>query len=517
MEALIFHNPILFTLFSIIIIVFLKWLTSTPKVKKNLPPSPRGIPIFGNLLQLGVLPHHSMHSLSQKHGPIMLLRFGKIPTVVISSAEGAKEIMKTHDLVFADRPYSSVADRLLYSMKDIAMAPYGEYWRQLKSISVLQLLSNKKVEAFRSIRAEEIAQLVKNIRESCLNSNPVNLSEIFTAFTNDVVSRSALGKKHGEGPQGTKNKGLINEFAQLLGTTYLGPFVPWLEWINRFNGFNARIDRVAREIDRFLEEVIEERLRNGFDEKKHGESGEDFLNILLRIYKDTESEISMERDSLKGVILDVFAAGTDTTALVSEWVMTELIRHPNVMKKLQTEVRGVIQGKHDITDSNIEEMHYLKAVLKETFRLHPPIPLLLPREARQDSKIMGYDIAAKTMVIINTWAIGRDPLIWDEPEEFKPERFLNSCVDYKGHDFELTPFGAGRRGCPGISFAMSTTELALATLLHEFDWSLPNGANGKYLDVDERPGVSNRRKNPLLAVAVPTNNGVSPFELSNNP
>ncbi|KAL0417242.1 UNVERIFIED_CONTAM: cytochrome [Sesamum latifolium] len=179
--------------------------------------------------------------------------------------------------------------------------------------------------------------------------------------------------------------------------------------------------------------------------------------------------------------------------------MTELLRHPSVMKKLQTEVREIVKDKQDITDNDLEKMQYLKAVIKETLRFHPPIPLLVPRQARKDVKIMGYDIAIGTMVITNAWAISRDPVSWDEPEKFEPNRFLNSPIDFKGLDFELIPFGAGRRGCPGIAFAMATTEFVLANLVQKFDWKLPD--EGKELDMREHPGVTIHRDVPLLVAA----------------
>ncbi|XP_031257123.1 cytochrome P450 71A6-like [Pistacia vera] len=184
--------------------------------------------------------------------------------------------------------------------------------------------------------------------------------------------------------------------------------------------------------------------------------------------------------------------------------MTELLRKPGVMKVLQNEVRGIVNGKEIIKKEDLDKMHYLKAVLKETLRLHPPIPLLVPRESTKDVKINNYDISAGTTVITNAWAIGRDPNIWDKPEEFRPERFLNNSIDFKGHDFELIPFGAGRRGCPGVLFAMSTNEIVLANLVNKFDWSLPFGARVEDLDMTECTGLTIHRKVPLLAVATPT-------------
>ena len=182
--------------------------------------------------------------------------------------------------------------------------------------------------------------------------------------------------------------------------------------------------------------------------------------------------------------------------------MTELIRHPEMMKKVQNEVREIVGNKKDITEDDLDKMHYLKAIIKETLRLHPPIPLLTPRKSIQDAKIDGYDIAAGTQVIINAWTIGKDPTLWDEPEEFQPERFLTSSIDFKGHDFQLIPFGAGRRGCPGISFAITTIELVLANLVRNFEWTLADGAIGKDLDMTESTGIIHR-KFPLIAIATP--------------
>ena len=187
-------------------------------------------------------------------------------------------------------------------------------------------------------------------------------------------------------------------------------------------------------------------------------------------------------------VQDVLIGGTDTTYTVLEWAMAELLRHPEVMKKVQNELRLIGRNRSAILAQDDEKMPYLKAVIKETLRMHPPIPLLIPREARNDVNVMGYDIEAGTMVLINAYAIGREPALWDEPDEFRPERFLDSGIDYRGHDFQLIPFGAGRRSCPGISFAMVTNELVLANLLHKFDWELANGTKGEDLDMTETTG-----------------------------
>lgn len=421
-----------------------------------------------------------------------------MPVLVVSSADAAKEIMKTHDLNFADRPDSSVSRRLLYNCKDVSVSPYGEYWRQLKSICVLQLLSNKRVQSFHFIREEETGIMVRKIRDS--SCGVVNLSGMFVGITNDIVCRSAFGRKYSEGENGERFLMLLKEFLELLGGISIGNFIPWLSWVDWINGFDSRVEKVAKEMDDFLEAVIQECLKKG--QERISGAGDNFVDILLGIYMDNNTNgVSIDRDSIKAIILDVFAAGTDTTATVLEWAMTELLRHPAVMKKLQDEVRGILKERQQITDDDLEKMLFLKAVIKETLRSHTPVPMLVPRIAREDVEIKGYDVVGRTMVMINAWAIGRDPDCWDEPDKFKPERFLNSAIDFKGLDFKLIPFGVGRRGCPGISFAMATSEFVLANIVQKFDWELPNGVGGKDLDMSERPGVAVGRATPLLAVA----------------
>ncbi|KAK3225431.1 hypothetical protein Dsin_005293 [Dipteronia sinensis] len=486
---------------------FVKWIFFSSNTNKKLPPSPKKLPIIGNLHQIGLHIHRSLHSLAQCHGPLMLLHFGKLPILVVSSAEAAQDIMKTHDLIFSSRPKSSIGDKLFYGLKDVAGAPYGEYWRQMRSIFVLQLLSNNRVKSFRTVREEEIDLSMKEIENSASLSLPVNLSEMFFLLTNDVLCRAALGRKYSGGESGRKFKELLREFMVLLGAIDVGDLIPWLSWINLVTGFNAKVERVTKEFDKFLDEIIEEHLhgrnRGGGDLSSERVTQKNFVDVLLEIQKDNLAGFSIDTISIKALMLDMFAAGTDTTYTVLEWAMTELLRHPRVMKELQSEVRQIANNKTFINEDDLDQTHYLKAVIKETLRLHPPIPLLVPRSSTEDVRIKGYDISAGTTVITNAWAIGRDPAIWEEPEEFRPERFLNSSVDFKGHDFELIPFGAGRRGCPGISFAMATDELVLANLVHKFDWSLPAGTRVEDLDMTECTGLTIHRKVDLLGVATP--------------
>ncbi|KAL3848685.1 hypothetical protein ACJIZ3_010567 [Penstemon smallii] len=504
-------HPFLLSLVSLFSIYILKkCIPFKPFSKtKRLPPSPPKLPILGNLHQLRPLTHRSFQSLGRKYGPVMLLHFGSKPVIIVQSAKAAIEIMKTNDIAFANRPDMNAARRLTYNGKDISMSPYGEYWRKLKSVVVIHLLSNKMVQSFNFIRQEETALLMKKIKSlSCSNSSssPVNLSEMFTSQTNDVICRSAFGRKYSEGEDGKKFLMLIKELFHLIGTIGIGEFIPCLSWINNVNGFDAKVEKVAKELDCFLDQVIQEHqniinarvlVKNDTDTVMD-ESRQNFVGILLGIYNDNAAGVSIDADNIKAIILDVFIGGTDSTTATLVWAMTELLRHPIVMNKLQKEIREILMDKHDINDKDLEKMHYLKAVVKETLRYHAPVPIF-NREAREDAKVMGYDVAAGTMILINAWAIGRDPTYWDEPEIFKPERFLDSSLDITGLDFELLPFGSGRRRCPAITFAMANVEIVLANLLQKFDWELPHGIKPEDLDTLELHGTTIHKRNPLFA------------------
>ncbi|KAL3342790.1 hypothetical protein AABB24_026701 [Solanum stoloniferum] len=487
----------------LVFIYFLhQWFFSPSNIKNKLsPPSPTKLPIIGNLHQLGSLPHRSLHKLSKKYGPLMLLHFGSKPVLIASSVDVARDIMKTHDLVWSNRPKSSMADGLFYGSKDMAFSPYGEYWRQIRSVMVLHLLSNKRVQSYRHVREEETSNMIDKIRQQC--DFVIDLRDVLSCMTNNIISRVAIGRTYNEGESGIDLKTLLEETLMLVGTFNVGDYIPWLKWLNKIKGLDTKVKKVAKDLDAFLESVIEERvIRNKKAEYSVGEA-KDFVDVLLEIQNGKETGFTLQRDSLKALLLDAFVAGTDSTYTVLEWTMTELLRHPRVMKKLEDEVRELGQGKTEITEDDLGNMDYLKAVIKESLRFHAPVPLLVARESMEEVKLLDYNIPAKTEVLINAWGIGRDPLSWDDPEEYKPERFLNSNIDVKGLNFELIPFGAGRRGCPGIPFAIMVNELALANLVHKFNFALPNGIKGEDLDMTECNGLAVRRKSPLLVVATP--------------
>ncbi|XP_062168410.1 cytochrome P450 71A1-like [Alnus glutinosa] len=464
--------------------------------KPNLPPSPPKLPIIGNLHQLGALPHRSLQALSKKYGALMFLHLGNAPTLVVSSADMAKEIMKTHDVIFSNRPKTTATNILFYGCQDVAFSPYCEYWRQTRKICVLELLSLKSVQSFQYVREEEVEALIDKIRHSCLKGVSINLSEMLIATSNNITSRCILGQKFEE-ENGESRFGQLSRRVLVLFVAFcFGDFFPSLGWIDVLTGLIPSLKATSRELDAFFDQVIEEHETKKIDD--HQPNKLDFVDILLRLQKNSMLDFELTKDNLKAIILDMFVAGTDTTSTVLEWSMAELVKNPSIMKRAQEEVRRVVNKKSKINVNDINKMDYLKCILKETLRLHPPLPLSVPRETITSVKIGGYDIPAKTKVFANTWAIQRDPKVWEMPEEFIPERFEDSPIDYKGQDFEFIPFGGGRRGCPGITFGVASVENVVANLLCWFDWKL----QGEDLDMTETNALTAWKKIPLHLVQI---------------
>ncbi|GMH01230.1 hypothetical protein Nepgr_003069 [Nepenthes gracilis] len=470
------------------------------KPKPNLPPSPPKLPLIGNLHQLGKMPHRSFNKLSQKLGPIIFLQLGEVPTVVVSSAAMAKQVMKTYDLPFSSRPQLFSAKWLFYGSTDIVFSPYGSYWRHIRKICILELLSTKRVESFGFARAEEVSRLIHRIE---VDSSPriVNLSEKLRLYANDVLCRVVLGRNFSEGGDYNRHgfQSMLEDYQELLGGFSVGDFFPSMEFIHTITGHKSRLKKTFQRFDKFFDELIEERLDPGRNKTRE----KDLLDVLLDVHKDGSSEMPLTMNNVKAILLDMFAAGTDTTFIVLDWTMTELIMNPRVMKQAQAEVRSIIPQREQVSEKDLHQFDYLKAIIKETFRLHPPVPVLVPRESIQDVAIDDFEIPGKTRVFVNVWEIGRDPKSWENPEEFNPDRFIGRDIDFKGQDFELLPFGAGRRVCPGIALGVVAIELALARLLHRFDWELPLGVQAEDLDLTEVFGITMHKITDLVLVAKP--------------
>ncbi|XP_044485179.1 cytochrome P450 71A1-like [Mangifera indica] len=470
--------------------------------RKNLtlPPSPPKLPIIGNLHQLlGPLLHRTLQGLSKKYGPLMLVHFGQSPALIVSSADMAREMMKTHDIGFLNRPRHTTAKIFLYNCTDLAFTPYGEYWRQLRKLCVVELLSIKRVQSFQYVREEEVVVLMNKIRGSCYKGGSVNLSAMLVGVSDNIASRCILGRRaeeeNGESKFGEIAKKLTSQFASLC----IGDMFPSFGWVDVVTGLIGRLKATFKELDAFLDEVIEEHRIEERDGKGKQSDKKDFVDILLQLHRDGMFE-ELNKDNLKAILMDMYVGGADTTSTTLEWVMTELIKNPNLLKRAQQEVRTVVGNKTKIDVNDIEKMEYVKCVIKESLRLRATAPLLVGRETTENVKMGGYEIPANTRVYVNAWAIQRDSEHWERPEEFIPERFMNNSIDFKGQHFQFIPFGAGRRGCPGMTFGVAVIEYVTANLLYWFDWKLPAGITEDKLDMTEANGIAIHRSVPLHLV-----------------
>ncbi|KOM47170.1 hypothetical protein LR48_Vigan07g087400 [Vigna angularis] len=453
----------------------------------KLPPGPWKLPIIGSLHHLvGSLPHHRLRELAKKHGPLMHIQLGEASTVVVSSPEVAKNVMKTYDAIFAQRPHQIGADIMCYGSTDIVTAPYGGYWKQLRRICSQELLSNARVRSFRSIREAEVLNLVRYIETN--TGSCVNLSEKVACLTSAITARAAFGEKCKDQEEFISLVKKLVKISEHLAIFYLFPSHKWLHVIS---GEKPRLEKLHKKYDVIIENIITEA------EKNIGEvEVNSLLSVLLNMKNQGALEYPLTIDNIKAVMWTLFAAGTDTSSAIIEWVMLEMLENPKEMNKAREEVRRVFGNKGYMNEESLEELKYLKAVIKETLRLHPPSPLLLPRECKESC---------------DAWAIGRDPDYWNDPDKFYPERFMNSQIDYKGSHHEFIPFGAGRRMCPGMSFGTNIIELCLAQLLYYFNWELPNG-NKENLEMTEALGAFSRRKTDLVLVPISYN----PLPISSN-
>ncbi|KAI7728374.1 hypothetical protein M8C21_005693 [Ambrosia artemisiifolia] len=505
---------------SLFIFLFLlnKFRSSLSKTIPPLPPGPPGLPIIGNLHELDTsnLVDY-LWRLSKQYGPLMSLRLGRVQTLVVSSAEMAKEVLKTKDLIFCNRPVLTGQRKLSYDNKDIAFSPYNEYWRQMRKTCTLHLFSMKQVNSFRPVREEEVFDMIEMIKMRIVEKRVVNLSEIVMIVTGNIISRVAFGKKpvyreddetagpvrfskHWQRPSDdqqlnvTRFSELLLQCQSMFANLFYRDYFPLMGWLDILNGSMARLEKNFKDMDVFYQELIDEHE----NQNEANKTQQDMVDILLKIKQDSNCSVELTYDHIKAVIMNILLGGTETSATTVVWAMTLLMNNPKSLKKVQHEVRNAIGNKGKVHEDDLYKLNYLKAVIKETLRLYPIAPLLVPHESRERCILNGYEIPNKTLVYVNAWAVGRDPKCWEKPEVFEPERFLGSSVDYKGNDFELIPFGSGRRGCPGMSLGAATVEATLSNLVYSFDWELPEGTSE--IDTLMMPGVA-RKKNDLRLVA----------------
>ncbi|KAK7411348.1 hypothetical protein VNO78_02781 [Psophocarpus tetragonolobus] len=462
----------------------------------TLPPGPNPWPIIGNLPHMGSVPHHSLATLARVHGPLMHLRLGSVDAVVASSASVAEQFLKIHDSNFSSRPPNAGAKYIAYNYQDLVFAPYGPRWRLLRKLTSVHLFSGKAMDEFRHLRQEEVARLTSNLASSD-ETKAVKLGQLLNVCTTNALARVMIGRRvfnDGNGgcdPRADEFKAMVVELMVLAGVFNIGDFVPSLEWLD-LQGVQAKMKKLHKRFDAFLSSIIEE----------HDSSSKNLLSILLSLKDEKDDDGNhLTNTEIKALLLNMFTAGTDTSSSTTEWAIAELIQNPRILTEVQQELDTVVGRDRIVKEEDLTHLPYLQAVIKETFRLHPSTPLSLPRVASESCEIFGYHIPKGATLLVNVWAIARDPNEWADPLEFKPERFLpggeKAEVDVRGNDFEVIPFGAGRRICVGLNLGLRMVQLLTATLAHSFDWELEDDLNPKKLNMDEAYGLTLQRAVPL--------------------
>ncbi|XP_004249463.2 cytochrome P450 76A2 [Solanum lycopersicum] len=465
----------------------------------NLPPGPPGLPIFGNMFELGKEPYKKMSALKQKYGPVLGLKLGPSTNImVVQTAEAAAELFKNHDTSFADRPIVDVNQAHNYFQGSLAVGRYGSFWRFQRRICTVEMFVHKKISETVPIRRKCVDNMLKWIEKTVNSAEKGNGIEVtrfvflasFNMLGNLILSKDLADPESEEASEFFHAMKGIMEWSGIANVSDIFPF------LRKFDLQSLR-KKMTRDMGKAME-IMSMLLK---ERKKGMEKMKDFLDVLLEFEgtgKDEPAKLS--EHEIKVLIVEMFLAGSETTSSSVEWALTELLRHPQAMAEVKTEISKAVGSNNKFEESDIENLPYMQAVIKESLRLHPPLPFLIPRETIHDTKFMGYDVLKGTQVLVNAWAIGRDPECWDDPMSFKPERFLGSKIDVKGQHYELIPFGAGRRMCVGLPLGHRMMHFALGSLLHEFEWELPDGVSPKSINMDESMGVTARKRDSLKVI-----------------
>ncbi|KAA8543533.1 hypothetical protein F0562_021721 [Nyssa sinensis] len=487
--------------------------SNSNKSKTSEAPEPSGAwPILGHLHLLGGdLPvARTLGAMADKYGPVYSLRLGSNPAIVVSSWEAVKDCFTTNDTIFATRPTMAVGKYLGYDHSVFALAPYGPYWRDVRKMVTLELLTNHRLEKLKHVRSSEIDYCIQDLYSVCLNNgdNPstVVINKWFEHLTFNISLRMLVGKRFSastcseSNTEGWHVKEAIKKALYLSGVFVVSDAIPWLEWMD-IGGHVKGMKQTAKELDviigNWLEEHIQKRKESCTIQER------DFMDVMLSTLADDTVMSGHKRDTIiKGTTMILILTGSESTAETLTWALSLLLNNRHVLKKVQDELDVHIGKDKLVEESDIKNLPYLQAIIKETLRLYPPGPVAGPREALEDCYIDGYYVPKGTRLIVNLWKLHRDARVWTNPDQFQPERFLttHANVNVKGQHHEYIPFSSGRRMCPGVTFGLQVVHLVLARLLQGFDIITPMN---KPVDMKEGLGIALPKISPLEVILKP--------------
>ncbi|XP_034689407.1 cytochrome P450 81Q32-like [Vitis riparia] len=485
----------LYTALFIFCLILLKVFVRGRRRHGNLPPSPPPLPIIGHLhLVRGGGLHRTFRSLSEKYGPILFLQLGWQPTVIVSSPSVVEECFTKNDIVLANRPLFLLGKYLGYNFTALAWAGYGDHWRNLRRLSTLEVFSPSRLDLIVGIQKDEVKCLLQRLSPDSRDGfGKVELKSKFSELTFNIITRAVAGKRfYGEDVDAEVSlnfRNLINEIFQSAEATNPADLLPIFRWID-YQGFERKMIEVSGKSDVFMQGLIDEHR----SDRSSLESRNTMIDHLLSLQKSQPEYYTDE--IIKGLIMVLILAGTETSATTTEWAMALLLNHPNSLKKAIAEIDNRVGQERIMDETDLPNLPYLQNIVRETLRLYPPGPLLVPHVSSEECEIGGYHIPKHTMVMVNAWAIQRDPKLWHDATSFRPERFETG----KAETYKFLPYGVGRRACPGASMANRLIGLTLGTLIQCYSWER---VSDKEVDMTGAEGLTMPKKTPLEAMCKP--------------
>ncbi|KAL4566312.1 hypothetical protein LXL04_030426 [Taraxacum kok-saghyz] len=492
------------------------WIRTRKAPGKTLPEASGSLPIIGHLHLLAgsnQVPHILFSSIADKFGPIFTIKIGVNRALVVSNADMAKECITTNDKVFASRPKIMATELMGYNYASFALAPYGPYWRQMRKIVVLELASQHRVQMLEHIRVSEVKAFVTNMYKNWVKNRgsfetiKVDMTQWFANLTLNMTMRVVFGNRFSPGEQKEDEvKNNIKRLVELFGALVPSDAIPPLRWLD-IGGYEKEMKMTAKVLDVTIEGWLQEHKKKMSSTTQRIDERENqvFMAALLSRVKEEfkQNLYGFNIDSIvKSTCVAILSAGTDTTTVTLTWALALLVNNPHVLEKAQQELENHVGKDRMVEESDLNNLVYLQAIIKETMRLYPALPLSVPHESTEDCIVGGYNVPKGTRLFVNTWKIQHDPKIWEDPFEFIPERFLTSMndIDVKGQHFELIPFGSGRRMCLGMSFALKVVLLILASIIHVYDFQNPSLEK---IDMTESFGLTNHKATPLELLVAP--------------
>ncbi|XP_004492664.1 cytochrome P450 76T24-like [Cicer arietinum] len=489
----------LLILISFIVFFILRKLNQ-PQNSKKLPPGPNPLPIIGNILEFGKTPHKTLTKLSKIYGPIMTLKLGRITTIVISSPQLAKQVLHENAQIFSNRTVPHAACALDHQNFSVGWLPTSPLWKKLRKFCVTNLFSPKMLDSTKIIRQKKLQDLLDYVKEKSNKGEVFNFGEAVFVTVLNTISNILFSMDMAHYEKYHEFENIIRGLSNVIGQPNIADFFPILRPLDP-QRLHAGTVNYWGKLCKIIEGIVEERVS-----KNDSKVCNDVLDSLLNNIGEPSFD-QFSHEEILHLLPDLFVAAIDSTSNTIEWIMAELLNNPDKLTKVRKELFETIGKNETIEESDITKLPFLQAVVKETFRLHPPAPLFLPHKCDEFVNIFGFNVPKNAQVLVNVWAIGRDPTIWKNPNMFMPERFLECDINYKGNNFELIPFGAGKRICPGLPLAHRSVHLIVASILYNFELKLADGLMPEHMNMEERSGLTLKRLQPLRVQATSIKHG----------